>query len=447
MAEGENVDMRAQLQAPDIARSDEEVKQIHMRLSKRLKRNVGGYGTSVGYKKNKFVKSVKDLQKKNKITYKKALQLASIEYRKKNNVKTKPKQKRPLIQWINHLKLTRLNNPNLSYDNVRKLASNTYQKQIHKYKPKNISIPKKIKIKIKKQANKPIKELVKKVAKVEKKDNNISSKNIGKLLKLTDQHIIRLIKDKILSNPRFKNKIDLIKKNINKYASEINQYILGNIGLFDQAYSDASNQVNVSGNGNENDAFDIAITELIKDYIEQKIKVGGRLIDGTRYNGGIDLLYPAKKAFQLASNLFRKKTGKGRSRPLEVGELHYGRHNYTGPGTRIEKYGNYPPFNDIDNCSKLHDIAYSNANKEHDPKKVEKLIRQADIDAVNCYNKYPNEDGYFAAKLGINGKMALENVFPTIIKSIAPTYFGSSLKQKRVIENEIMNQLGKYNLL
>lgn len=143
-----------------------------------------------------------------------------------------------------------------------------------------------------------------------------------------------------------------------------------------------------------------------------------------KLKAGIDFLYPAKKAFQLASNAYRatykKLHPKANVRPLDVGEFHYGVHSYTGPGTRIDKYGDFPPFNDIDNCSRTHDFDYAASDKESDPKKRAAMIRQADEEAIKCYNKYPNENGYTAAKLGINGKMKFENVFPIIAKSIIP---------------------------
>lgn len=145
--------------------------------------------------------------------------------------------------------------------------------------------------------------------------------------------------------------------------------------------------------------------------------------------GGIDFLYLPKKAFQLAANAYRKRFCNGKARPLEYNEISYGCHSFTGPGTRIDKYRDYPPYNNIDACSRLHDIAYSEADKEKDKKKKADIIRKADIEAIKCYDKYPNENGYLAAKLGINGKMKLEDVFPIVLRSIAPNYSGRGIKK------------------
>lgn len=122
--------------------------------------------------------------------------------------------------------------------------------------------------------------------------------------------------------------------------------------------------------------------------------------------------------YQKVANVYRKLACKGKARPLLDGEYHYGCHNYTGPGTRIDMYPNYPPYNNIDACSRQHDLDYSNA--QGNPQ----LIRQADEKVIQCYNKYPNENGYNIAKLGINSKMALENALPLLVKSVAPSYFG-----------------------
>lgn len=132
-----------------------------------------------------------------------------------------------------------------------------------------------------------------------------------------------------------------------------------------------------------------------------------------RKTGGI-----AKTLFKKTANFYRRNYCDGKARPLESGEFHYGCHNYTGPGTRIHEYSNYPPYNNIDNCSRQHDLDYSNA--KNDPY----LIRKADEDVLKCYDKYPNENGYKVAKLGINSKMKLEDVLPFVSKSIAPSYFG-----------------------
>jgi hypothetical protein len=124
--------------------------------------------------------------------------------------------------------------------------------------------------------------------------------------------------------------------------------------------------------------------------------------------------------YQTTANFYRKNFCNGKSRSLKDGEYHLGCHNFTGPGTRIdlEEVRNYTPYNNIDGCSKQHDIDYLNANGNPS------LIRKADEEVIKCYNKYPNESGYNAAKLGINTKMKLENAMPLLMKSIVPSYFG-----------------------
>lgn len=168
---------------------------------------------------------------------------------------------------------------------------------------------------------------------------------------------------------------------------------------------------------------------------------------------GIDYLYPLKKGFQIASNAYRK--GDKIARPLEYGEIHYGRHNYTGPGTRIDLYPNTQPFNNIDDCSRTHDFEYNDASKEKDQKKRAILIRKADEKAIKCYDKYPNENGYIAAKLGINSKMKLENTFPIVLRSIAPNYSGKGLDMydkcildaEKSIKDDILNSKEYIELL
>lgn len=124
--------------------------------------------------------------------------------------------------------------------------------------------------------------------------------------------------------------------------------------------------------------------------------------------------------FRKGANLYRRNYCDGKARQLLDGEYHYGCHNFTGPGTRIDlpEVSNYPPYNDIDNCSRIHDIEYEQYRGQPDK------IRKADEDAIKCYNKYPDQNGYLVAKSGINGKMALENVLPIVIKSIAPDFSG-----------------------
>lgn len=135
----------------------------------------------------------------------------------------------------------------------------------------------------------------------------------------------------------------------------------------------------------------------------------------------------SSKLFQKAANYYRKNFCQGKSRPLKDGEYHLGCHNFTGPGTRIDlpEVLNYKPYNNIDACSKQHDIDYTNANG--DPN----LIREADKKAIICYDKYKNESGYTAARNGINNKMKIENIMPQLVRSVAPGYSGKGIATRQ----------------
>jgi|SRR5580693_381860 hypothetical protein len=131
--------------------------------------------------------------------------------------------------------------------------------------------------------------------------------------------------------------------------------------------------------------------------------------------------------FRKIANLYRRNYCNGKARQLKDGEYHLGCHNFTGPGTRIDlpEVANYPPYNDIDNCSKQHDLDYLEAS-EKDAETRARMIRDADRRVIECYQRYPNESGYKAALLGINSKMKLEDVIPILMKSITPNYFGKN---------------------
>jgi hypothetical protein len=121
------------------------------------------------------------------------------------------------------------------------------------------------------------------------------------------------------------------------------------------------------------------------------------------------------KGNTLIHNIYRANNCNGRARPLESGEYHYGCHNYTGPGTRIDLYPDYPPYNNIDRCSQSHDLAYQAIRKKLDSgaindEQAATMVHQADSDAIACYNQYPNEDGYQQAMLGLSGKFLSEKL-------------------------------------
>jgi hypothetical protein len=109
-------------------------------------------------------------------------------------------------------------------------------------------------------------------------------------------------------------------------------------------------------------------------------------------------------------------------------------HNFTGPGTRmdIKKNYNYPAYNEIDQCSKIHDQEYNKIFKMPPGPAKEKAIRDSDEKVLKCYDKYPNVQGYTLAKAGIKGKMAAENYLPKkIVKPVSGDYYGGGKKKRK----------------
>jgi len=153
---------------------------------------------------------------------------------------------------------------------------------------------------------------------------------------------------------------------------------------------------------------------------------------------GSGLLDSAKKAglktFQSASNAYRRaylrKHPDANVRMLDLGELHYGLHNYTGPGTSFA-HGNrdFKPYNHIDNASRTHDIDYETAGKILDRDERIRAIHEADKKAVAEYNKYKNEDGYLPAVIGIGGKYLLEKALSKI-RGKPTTLYGGKRRRK-----------------
>jgi len=134
-----------------------------------------------------------------------------------------------------------------------------------------------------------------------------------------------------------------------------------------------------------------------------------------------------KSIFMKAANLYRRSfKDPKRVRQLLPGELHWKGHNFTGPGTRVDlkHIRDFPPFNNIDACSKQHDLDYVKAVELPDKERID-AINKADREAITCYNKYPKEDGYTAANLGINSKLTLAKVLPMVSKSIFGQISGS----------------------
>ena len=148
------------------------------------------------------------------------------------------------------------------------------------------------------------------------------------------------------------------------------------------------------------------------------------------------------KAFMYTSNAHRfyEKNSRGNTKPiryLKEGEIHVPLHGFTGPGTRIDlpEVRNFKPYNNIDACSKTHDLAFEKLFKMPLGKERSEGIRKADKEALECYSKYPSEAGYQLAYNGINSKIALENISPMLFdKLMGQEYRGvaSELKEEPV---------------
>lgn len=129
------------------------------------------------------------------------------------------------------------------------------------------------------------------------------------------------------------------------------------------------------------------------------------------------------RTFRYLTNKYRKKAiANGNPRPvrlLEDGELHFGLHNFTGPGTKIglEKVRNFEPYNNIDACSKDHDLEYFEAEKlPLSSSDRMRAIRKADQKVINCYDQFPDENGYSQARAGIKTKMYMEDKNPAFVQ-------------------------------
>jgi hypothetical protein len=137
------------------------------------------------------------------------------------------------------------------------------------------------------------------------------------------------------------------------------------------------------------------------------------------------LIQNRAKVFQGTANAQRyvSKNILNNPRPiryLKEGEIHVPNHNFTGPGTRVDlpDVRNHAPYNNIDACSKVHDIEFNEIFKMPAGPERQQMIRNADLKVIDCYKKYPNEPGYALAKNGINSKMALEDLSPTVFNAI-----------------------------
>ena len=70
----------------------------------------------------------------------------------------------------------------------------------------------------------------------------------------------------------------------------------------------------------------------------------------------------------------------------------------------------------------------------------QKAIVEADKKVIECYDKYPNESGYWAAKNGINSKMKLDQVLPIVSKSIFGKISASPTGNGKWVKNTAANR-------
>lgn len=139
-------------------------------------------------------------------------------------------------------------------------------------------------------------------------------------------------------------------------------------------------------------------------------------------------MYAVNKYINLKDPLHKK------SRVLYDGEYHIPLHNFTGPGTRIDikDVRDFPPYNEIDACSKQHDLDYDEIKHQSldtvSKKQKNKEIMKADRRAIECYNKHKNVYGYTAAKAGISGKLGLETLL-SMLKGTPTTIYGGLIHE------------------
>ncbi len=149
--------------------------------------------------------------------------------------------------------------------------------------------------------------------------------------------------------------------------------------------------------------FDPAI---VKKYLTKKQKPKTKKVKG----GSI-----LSKGYKLLANAYRKVACNGKARPLEDGELHPLCANYEGPGTRIDLHPDTPPYNNIDNCARIHDFEYADIKKEPDLNKRARMVQEADRKAVDCFDKFKDEQPYYSlGKLGLSGKLSVDKLLAAI---------------------------------
>jgi len=106
-------------------------------------------------------------------------------------------------------------------------------------------------------------------------------------------------------------------------------------------------------------------------------------------------------------------------RYLDEGEIHIPLMSYCGPNTNLNKYRNFPPYNAVDNACRTHDLDFEKAFKlPLGSKERQEAIREADVKAVKELDKYKGMYGQKLARGGLALKQRLEDLDPSIIRSL-----------------------------
>ena len=126
------------------------------------------------------------------------------------------------------------------------------------------------------------------------------------------------------------------------------------------------------------------------------------------------------------------------------GELHYPMYidgkikmaNYMGSGTNLMqrlKDGD-EPISYVDKISQLHDMMYQQASLSNTREEMRAKKREADIEMVNLLNlakefKLDGRINVGIAKIGIEGKMKIENILPSFITDKLGDQYTGDLEQ------------------
>lgn len=130
----------------------------------------------------------------------------------------------------------------------------------------------------------------------------------------------------------------------------------------------------------------------------------------------------ASRAFQVSANVYRKLRCGNKSRQLYDGEYHPLCSNYCGPGTRVDlpEVRNFPPYNEVDNVCRNHDLDYNEADKLQGEERYKKF-READEKMLRDLEQFKNIEPYYSiAKKAISLKVKGEDWIPFLSKLINP---------------------------